>query len=122
MNGDIFIDIDFVEVASFSNSVKAPVLVTSYMEDLKDYGAIEFNNEKKLTSFLEKKSSKNGHAYAGVSLLSDKQFSGRDLDSSFSIEEEILNDLRNNYYIYENESDFLDIGTPERIKLAKERL
>lgn len=130
LNGDCFQDIDLKEfLDSFlqgndtvgKDSFAPITLVLRKMPDTARYGRVEVDNNK-IISFKEKGISGEGLINAGIYLIDSKFFKSQNLPKKFSIETDFFAQFvqSNNVPYYIADGNFIDIGTPEDYKKAKE--
>jgi NDP-sugar pyrophosphorylase family protein len=92
------------------------------VDEVKDFGTVRFDKNFRVEKFQEKGHSGAGFVNAGVycfnrSLLSAMR-SGKQ-----SLEVDCFPQwISRGFYAYETDAGFWDIGTPERLKLIKEKI
>ena len=125
LNGDILSDIDFSDFISHfkqqENIVGSMTLV--WMENAKDYGLV-LHDDHKIHTFTEKPEEPTaGHINAGCYILTPGIFKEIDRES-FSIEKEIFPKLASQKSLsaYIHNGKWIDMGTEERLKLARTRI
>ena len=120
MNGDVLCEIDYTTMAmqhlESKSDLTMAITKTSYS---KDYGNINLDKNKKVKNFSEKsKNDKETYVSAGTYLMNKKIFQYFPKKKTFSLEVDFFqkNPKKINPFILKN--NFLDIGTPEKYKLA----
>ena len=87
-----------------------------------DYGSVTMNDSQRITDFNEKIAGGSGSENiinAGVYLMEKDIFSYMPKQNRFSLEYELFPKIINNRcYGFLTESEFIDIGTPERYEKA----
>ena len=119
MNGDVYSDVNLKELMNnHKNSKKETTLTLKYMENFDRYGVVEFNEQKIITKFEEKKPKEKGYINVGVYVMNKNVFDNIDVGDVFSIERDFFGKyVRNsdfNAYLYDGE--FIDIGIPSDYK------
>ena len=122
INGDSFCEISLINLLQHHNNKKSlATIVVTKMSDTKDYGSVTFDNNNKITCFDEKIEGNYGFVNAGLYLLSNEILNYLPKGKKFSIEKEFFPMIINNHcYAFISESKLIDIGTPERYKLAND--
>ncbi len=121
MNGDSICKVDLRNFIDFHTEKKALlsiVLVRSKMAQ--DYGSVALDDSQRITGFNEKIIGGSENLInAGIYLMEKDIFSYMPEQNRFSLEYELFPKLINNgCYGFLTESEFIDIGTPERYKKA----
>lgn len=124
MNGDSWLSegIDFHAFYNFHTTNRALVTVAlAQPRDEKDYGAVFLGEKNKISNFNEKTKEKVDHFLnAGVYLMSREVFSQMP-SNPFSLESDFFPKLiGGNFYGFLVDGKVVDIGTPERYKLANQ--
>ncbi len=123
LNGDSFFDIKLETLVRKKEETNARiVLALRRVDDVSRYGAVEINPEGQIIRFVEKGDNKGpGLINGGVYLFDAEWFKGRAPSNVFSLEKEILADVKENDYLAAVVFDnyFIDIGVPEHYKLAQ---
>lgn len=145
MNGDSICNIDFNEFLDFhvrNEAILSMVLAKSTTTD--DYGHVILDKEQKIISFNEKMSNKNIYITntglnkkdlaieslinAGIYLMQKEIFSYMPKQDNFSLENDLFpkmvndEDTKSRCYGFVTGGKLLDIGTPERYKIAIDTL
>lgn len=127
MNGDSICNIDFREFLSFHINKKAilsMVLARSAISTIstvsKDYGTVILDDSSMIISFDEKSIENNDAMInAGIYIMQKDIFSHMPDKKVFSLEYDLFPKLCNNRcYGFMTNNEVIDIGTPERYKIA----
>jgi D-glycero-alpha-D-manno-heptose 1-phosphate guanylyltransferase len=116
LNGDSYVEVDLNRLAQFhSENGAALTMAVTYTEDANRYGRVVFNDQRRMVSFIEKKSTvQGGYINAGLYLITPDLFSGVDTDRPISLERELIPRFQEKgLYCFIAEGRFIDIGTPE---------
>jgi NDP-sugar pyrophosphorylase family protein len=123
LNGDSLCEIDLKDFLNFhiGKSALSSIALTS-LKSPKDYGAVELDGDHKVIRFSEKVLVKsNGLVNAGIYFFDRKIFKEIPSGEKRSLEHDIFPGiLDKGIYGYVTEKKLLDIGTPERLEIAKE--
>jgi len=125
MNGDCFCAIDYNALIDFHLKCKAnATLAVTRVEDAREYGTIEFDEAKHITAFKEKQpEAVPAFINTGTYCFNREVFALAPTSEKFSIEYDFFPRLvGKDFYAFEVEGKFIDIGTPERYAWAKEHL
>ncbi len=128
LNGDSLCSLDYQEFLDFYSTKKADAaLVLSKVEDNQDFGTITLDRAQRIVGFQEKlkASSVAGQFYvnAGVYCFSKKVFDWMPAAAKFMFETDFFPRIvQKEIYGFITQKNFLDIGTPERLKKAKTTL
>ncbi|MFW5705588.1 MAG: nucleotidyltransferase family protein [Bacteroidota bacterium] len=117
LNGDTFFMVDFRKLLDFHRSKESVLtLVLREMEDVSRYGAIERDENYRITGFWEK-SAKAGKGFinGGVYLINRNFFLKQNLPDKFSLEKDFFEKIYKIRNIYGTlcRQYFIDIGVPE---------
>lgn len=124
MNGDSICNIDFRELLSFHINKKAilsMVLARSTLSTVsKDYGTVILDDSSMIISFNEKSIENNDSMInAGIYIMQKDIFSRMPDKKIFSLEYDLFPKLcGNRCYGFMTNNRIIDIGTPERYKMA----
>lgn len=121
INGDSLCKVDFGKFYDFHINKKAILsIVLARSEVNGDYGFITLDASYRITDFREKIIKReNGLISAGIYLMQRDIFSYMPGQKRFSLEYDLFPKMVNNrFYGFLTESEFVDIGTPERYKKA----
>lgn len=125
MNGDTLLDFSFIDEVNQQDLSLGNIIFCSHVPNIKDYGSVDFDSDFKLTKFDEKKidmKKNGGFVYSGVAILSKKMLRLLDNTSEdINFEKDILSKNRSKFKVKIIDSLFLDVGTPERFELAKNK-
>jgi len=124
LNGDSFCPVDFENHLNFHQGCHAVcTIAVSPVTDNKDYGTITLDPQKKILAFEEKiASSASRYVNAGVYCFQKSISDFMPKEDRFSIERDFFPKLIGKaFYGFETDKEFIDIGTPERLALAKKR-
>lgn len=122
INGDSFSDFSLRGFFDFYKKKKAKVaILLKEMKDNKDYGFVAVNANSEVTLFNEKvQRKKNSYINSGVYLFNKEIFSVMPKKPVFSLEYDFFPKIiGKGVYGYKGKSLFIDIGTPERYRKAK---
>lgn len=125
MNGDSFCPIDLNSFLSFHYSKNALASVAlAPMKDALDYGGVILGEDDEIISFDEKSTTlSSGWVNAGIYMFSKKLLNQIPAEKKVSLEQEIFPSLtRQGLFGFTSQSRLLDIGTPERLQLARKLL
>lgn len=125
LNGDTFFDVDLELMAQQHKVKNAEVTIAlKPMENFDRYGAIEFNDDLRITKFSEKQFCENGAINGGVYLLPTNLFDVLTFPDQFSIEQDYFENYysQKNFFGFIDEGYFIDIGIPEDYERAQEEL
>ena len=134
LNGDCFCVIDYNRMVSFhqQHKAKATIAITK-IDDARDYGTIEIDAQQKITAFKEKQSVETGlkpvstfintGTYCLNRNIFDVETGLKPVSTKFSIEYNFFPHIvGKDFFGFEVENKFIDIGTPERYAWAKQHL
>lgn len=116
LNGDTYCDLALSPLREFSKNKKM-VVVGVRVDDAARYGALIFDSESRLISFLEKDA--NGPAFinSGVYSLSKSEILDFHL-AVFSLEKDFFPHYGGEIFVYCVDNYFIDIGVPEDFRRA----
>ncbi len=122
MNGDSICSVDFRSFVDFHSEKKALLsLVLVRSKTAEDYGSVALDDSQRITDFEEKVTDGSENIInAGVYLMEKDIFSFMPEQNRFSLEYELFPKIidENRCYGFLTESEFIDIGTPERYEKA----
>ncbi len=125
MNGDTLLDFAFINEVDQQDLSLGNIIFCTHVPNITDYGSVEFDSDFKLTGFDEKKidmEKNGGFVYAGVAILSRRMLAQLDNTSEdINFEKDIVLKNRSKFKVKVIDSTFLDVGTPERFELAKNK-
>ncbi len=113
-NGDSFVPFDLFSFYSFLQDKSAEGgIIVSHRDSSFSFGHVEFEKNKKIIRFAEKKETGNGWVNTGVYLISTDWFIGYKIGKNYSIERDFFPTwTRKSFFAYTISSSFIDIGTP----------
>ncbi|MBM4348285.1 MAG: galactokinase [Deltaproteobacteria bacterium] len=123
LNGDSFCEVDIEGFHRFHLGKKAFISVAvTPIEDPKDYGVIQLDGDKKIAHFSEKKmAGGSGLINAGVYFFSRDALKEIPPGRKQSLEYDLIpKTLDKGVYGYKTDSPLLDIGTAERLEMARD--
>jgi len=123
MNGDSFIECDLAEYARwhFANERSASIVMTKAL-DTQRYGALELDENQRVTAFREKGQEQNaqGCINAGIYFIPRSVILKQRVGASYSLERELIPEfLTNGVDGYECAGRFVDIGTEKSFEEAQ---
>ena len=122
MNGDSFCPVDLMDFKAFHYRKKAQIsLAVTKAKGMKDYGLVDFDGSQQIVNFEEKKhNSETGYINAGIYLFNKSILREIPKGIFYSLEENLFPSiLGKKFFAYITTGEMLDIGSPERYKLAK---
>ena len=126
MNGDSFCGANMKDFLDFHLGKKgqASIVLTS-LEDSRDYGAITLNADQEIVQFNEKHSAGQGSGLvnAGIYLIDRKIIAQIPPGKKLSLEYDVFPTLVNKgFFGFATNHRLFEIGTPERLEIAKNNL
>lgn len=121
LNADIYAKIDFEKIKKFFYEKNADgVIVVKKIENVRRFGVVIFDKNKKIKNFLEKpKNIKSGFINAGVYFLGERfiEFIKTMKKTPLSIERDVFPQAaaKLKLYAFETDTEFIDTGTPESL-------
>ena len=116
MNGDTYFDVNLKRMHNDRMAKGADVIIAmSQVDDIKRFGSLEFDINKRITAFVEKgKKSGTGYVSGGVYLVRRSLLEGLDLPHKFSLEKDCFEKYHERFQMFGMActSYFLDIGIP----------
>lgn len=124
MNGDSFCPLDLNGFVKFHTDKQSELSLTLVkVDDARDYGTVVIDESNRIVAFAEKKSKKSGLVNAGVYIINRSALSLIPPNTFYSLEHDLFPMLINrNFFGYITKEMFIDIGTPERFKMAQKVL
>jgi len=116
LNGDTFVDINYQKLIDWHNHTRSEItLVISKINDTSRYGLVNFDQNNKIKSFVEKKEgAKSGWINSGVYIINNKVLDSLTQGEYYSLEKDLFpNYINKNFFAYKNDGFLIDIGTPE---------
>lgn len=123
LNGDSFCQINLQDFLSFHARKKAVVSIALTTTNRpSDYGSVSLNENQKIISFNEKASThETALVNTGIYIFDKKVFKYMPSEKSFSLEKDLFPGiLDKEAYGYITNERLFDIGTPERLELARQ--
>lgn len=123
INGDTFSDVPGKQILRFHKNKKALVtMLVTKCPSGKDFGQIVLGKTGRILKFLEKNPRvKHCLINAGVYVFDRKIFSMMPRQKRFSLEKDFFPRLvQQPFFGYRHRGIFMDIGTPQRLKTARE--
>lgn len=120
LHGDILLKgFTLSDMVTFLRPEMDGLLLGISVPDLSSYGEIVANNQGRITEFREKqKHIRPGCANGAVFLFNHKIVRVFPQHDVFSIERDVFPNL-NNLYVYKAETEWIDIGVPDRLEFAR---
>ena len=121
LNGDSFVDVDYVELLRLHRARAASLTITAaFRSDCRDYGRLKISDGRVL-SFHEKEHSdpSPGYVNAGVYVFRRELIQGIQPDIVQSLENNVFSSLLAQgelIFAYSTSGYFLDMGTPQRLE------
>jgi len=125
VNGDSFLPADLKGFLDFHLSKEAAVsIIVAKVQEGGDYGNIMLDENGRIIDFQEKEvQAGKTLVNAGTYCFDRSVFKSMPGQNAFSLEHEFFPSLAGgNLFGYIVDEEFLDIGTPERYRLAREKL
>ena len=121
LNGDIlWRDFSLNQMVSTFREDMAGLLLSVWVDDSRPYGEIISSDTGRITTFLEKPTTyQSGYINAGVYLFNSKIARGFPDSDVFSLSYDVLPKLKN-LYVLKTDTDWIDIGSPERLQAAQQ--
>ncbi|MGB0887300.1 MAG: nucleotidyltransferase family protein [Vicingaceae bacterium] len=124
-NGDTFFDVD-IELMAKQHAENNPevTLALKPLTEFDRYGAVEVNDNLRITNFAEKQFCKEGVINGGIYLMKTNLFEGLDYPAQFSMEQDYFEKYCSQKQLegFIDEGYFIDIGIPEDYDKAQEEL
>lgn len=119
LNGDILYTIDFNKMARELKADSDGIVLATRVDDASTYGILEYDSKKHLLAFKEKEGRvEPGHINGGLYLFNPQVKKYFPEEETFSIECDVFPKIKN-LYVYESESEWIDVGVPERLEWAR---
>lgn len=114
MNGDSFLDVDFMEFFRFHRKKEASATIAlAHVENVERYGSVAVNEENEICEFSEKVLSKHGLINGGIYIF-NRNIIEILPDRNFSLEKVFLPKIiGQGLYGIDFNRFFIDIGVPE---------
>lgn len=125
-NGDSFCKADLGKFFTFHQSRDKAILsiILTNVKDVGDYGSITLGNDQEIIRFNEKHSAQGpGYVNAGIYAFNRTILERIPPTQNLSLEYNLFPSLvSQGLYGYVTENELFDIGTPERLEIAKKNL
>lgn len=126
LNGDTLFLADLAQLERFADSKGTQLaIVLRAVPDAGRYGAVETDNEGRITAFREKDpSAEAGNINGGIYRLQRRLLNGYAVGQQFSFEKEVMQQryATEAFYAYADGAYFIDIGVPEDYQRAQTEL
>ena len=122
LNGDILLaNFSIREMLTQFHKGMAGILLSVYVPDIRPYGEIVSDDDGKIQAFREKQPTcRAGYVNGGIYLFDRKIANAFPRDQeNFSMERDVFPHL-SNLYAVQTDTDWIDIGVPERLAYARE--
>ena len=122
MNGDSFCGVDLSKLYLFHKEKKGVLsIAVASAKEPSDYGVVSSNALGQILSFNEKSgASHGGFVNAGIYFMTKEVISFMPIQKVFSLEYDFFPKILNHKcFAFSSEVELIDIGTPERYKLAQ---
>ena len=125
LNGDSFCRIDYKKFLSFHHRQRADAAIAvAKVNDRRDYGSIRLDQRNRVVAFLEKnagpESKRISYVNAGVYCFNRDVFRCMPRAKKFSLEKEFFPQTLDKKVLgFKVKNNFIDIGTPQRYKIAR---
>ncbi|MBP95993.1 hypothetical protein CMK18_08575 [Candidatus Poribacteria bacterium] len=97
------------------------ILLSSYADDIRDFGEIISDQNGKIVSFREKqKQIKSGYINSGIYLFNQSICNYFPNQDTFSIEHDVFPKV-NCLYTFQSKTELIDVGVPERLESARQK-
>jgi NDP-sugar pyrophosphorylase family protein len=125
LNGDSICPVNYSDLLNAHCAVNADITITVARPDGRsDAGAILLGQANRIIGYSERGANAGGFVNAGVYMLARRVFEQTQLASRCSLEYDLFPVLaaRGRSYGFPIEGELVDIGTPQRLRSARERL
>lgn len=119
LNGDTYFDINYKQLMHYHKQKESSfTMVLRRVEDAKRYGTVKFDNEHRITGFMEKREDKHveGYINGGIYIVNKSILNKIPAGKKFSLENKLMPELVKNLepiYCKNENGYFIDIGIPE---------
>jgi D-glycero-alpha-D-manno-heptose 1-phosphate guanylyltransferase len=123
LNGDTMFCVDLEELMQFHIASQAATTVAlKHMKFFERYGCVKIDVTHRITAFEEKKYCDEGYINGGVYAINKSSLQKKNLPSKYSFEKDYLEAFiqEHNFYGFESEAYFIDIGIPSDYSIAQE--
>ena len=121
VNGDTFFDVDLEQMVAQHSDKNAQVTIAlKPMNQFDRYGAVEYNEDLRITNFNEKQFCERGVINGGIYLIQTNLFEGLNMPEQFSMEQDYYEQYcsEKELFGFIDEGYFIDIGIPEDYERA----
>lgn len=125
LNGDSFLDCDFKKLIDFHKKNDSLITIAlTHIPDGSGYGMVKISKNNRIIGFSRKyKRAKNCLINAGIYVMQNKVIELMNINGKFSLENDFLKQIsKRKVFGFVSEGLFFDIGTPSRLKIAKQLL
>ncbi len=122
LNGDCFCRFDYPSLFRFHQEKSAQATLAVYrLPEKKDFGSITLDENNQILNFSEKSVDQaTQFASVGIYCFNQSVFDLMPQAEAFSIETDFFPTLvGKDFYGFETKEEFIDIGTPDRYKIAQ---
>ncbi len=114
LNGDTFVDLDFLALEGRWEELRALVMVARLVDDTSRFGRLEMRGDR-VVSFLEKGVGGPGLINAGCYVVPSDALTSFPIQQPFSLETDFLVPLtaQSGIDVFVSSGRFIDIGVPE---------
>ncbi len=121
LNGDSYVDVRVNDVIAFHREKNSSMtIIVKKIRNPGRYGLIKFDDNHRITSFNEKRTSTTeGYVNTGIYLFKREIFNNIEENRTISLEKELIPFFINsNIYGFVTHGKFIDIGIPETYQIA----
>lgn len=120
LNGDILTTVQFTAMADRLRPESDGVILGSRVDDASTYGTLEYDENNKLLSFVEKTGRQEpGYINGGIYLFTPQVARYFPPEDKFSIEYDVFPRMTD-LYVYPSDEAWIDVGVPDRLAWARE--
>ena len=122
LNGDTMFRVDLKALADFhTHQNAATTLALKHMHNFDRYGTVKTDSEQRIESFEEKKQCDEGMINGGIYVINKTTLLAKKLPVKYSFEKDYLEAFvgEKQFYGFESEGYFIDIGIPEDYERAQ---
>ena len=129
LNGDILAKgVDLSNMLKFHDKIQNDindkidgVLLSTFMEDIRDFGEIISDQNNKVVNFREKQDQmKQGYINGGIYLFNKSICNYFPVQDIFSIEYDVFPSV-DELYTFQSKLELIDIGVPERLEYVRQK-
>jgi D-glycero-alpha-D-manno-heptose 1-phosphate guanylyltransferase len=125
LNGDSFCPVPLKEFCAFHHKKKSQLSIAlTHSKQTKDFGSVMLNESNEIVGFDEKSpEGKPGLVNSGVYIFNKSLLAQIESEKNVSLEYDLFPSLvGNGMFGYVTEANLLDIGTPEKLSIARNLL